>query len=144
MGKISTTAEIAYNNLTHSATGMSPFYLVYQRHANFPLDFACADLESKNAAVEALVNTRQKTLALARDNLVKARESMITHHQHKHLLTPFKLHDMVLVHKAAFRKSYTLPDLNKFDDRWYGAIRHHQTHQSKRIRLGSTSILQAS
>ena len=28
----------------------------------------------KNAAVEALVNSRQKTLALARDNLVKARE----------------------------------------------------------------------
>ena len=118
--KYLTTAEIAYNNLTHSATGMSPFYLVYQRHANFPLDFACADLESKNAAVEALVNTRQKTLALARDNLVKARENMITHHQHKHLPTPFKLHDIVLVHKAAFRKSYTLPDLNKFDDRWYG------------------------
>ena len=93
---------------------------MYQRHANFPLDFACADLESKNAAVEALVNTRQKTLALARDNLVKARENMITHHQHKHLPTPFKLHDMVLVHKASFRKSHTLPDLNKFDDRWYG------------------------
>ena len=118
--KYLTTAEIAYNNLTHSATGMTPFYLVYQRHANFPLDFACADLESKNVAVEALVNTRQKTLALARDNLVKARENMITHHQHKHLPTPFKLHDMVLVHKAAFRKLHTLPDLNKFDDRWYG------------------------
>ena len=70
---------------------MSPFYLVYQRHANFPLDFACTDLESKNAAVEALVNTRQKTLALAHDNLVKAREHIITHHQHKHLPTPFKL-----------------------------------------------------
>ena len=27
---------------------------------------------------------------------------------------------MVLVHKAAFRKSHTLPDLNKFDDHWYG------------------------
>ena len=118
--KYLTTAEIAYNNLTHSAIGMSPFYLVYQRHANFPLDFAYADLESKNAAVEALVNTRQKTLALARDNLAKARKNMITYHQHKYLLTPFKLHDMVLVHKAAFRKSHTLPDLNKFDDRWYG------------------------
>ena len=100
---------------------MSPFYLVYQRHANFPLDFAYADLESKNTTVEPLINTRQKTLALARDNLAKAHENIITHYQHKHLLTPFKLHDIILVHKAAFRKSHTLPDLNKFDDRWYGS-----------------------
>ena len=69
---ISLTAEIAYNNLTHSTTGMSPFYLVYQRHANFPLDFACSDLESKNAAVESLLHSRRKLLSLARDHLVKA------------------------------------------------------------------------
>ena len=118
--KYLTTAEIAYNNLTHSATGMSPFYLVFQRHANFPLDFAYADLESKNAAVEALLNSRQKVLTMARDNLIKARDQMITHNQHKALPPPFKLHDMVLVHKAAFRTSHHLPDLNKFDDRWFG------------------------
>ena len=71
---------MAYNNLTHFVTGMSPFYLVYQRHANFPLDFAYADLESKNTAVEALVNTQHKILVLAYDNLAKARENIITHH----------------------------------------------------------------
>ena len=118
--KYLTTAEIAYNNLTHSSTGMSPFYLVYQRHANFPLDFACADLESKNAAVEALLNSRQKVLATARDNLVKVRDSMIRQNCHKTSPSPFKIHDLVLVHKAAFRKNHQLADLNKFDDRWYG------------------------
>ena len=60
--KYLTTAEITYNNLTHSAIGMSPFYLVYQRHANFPLDFAYTDLESRNAAVEALVIYDKKHL----------------------------------------------------------------------------------
>ena len=99
---------------------MSPFYLVFQRYANFPLDFAYADLESKNAAVEALLNSRQKVLTTARDNLIKARDQMIVHNQHKALPTPFKLHDMVLVHKAAFRTSHHLPDLNKFDDRCFG------------------------
>ena len=99
---------------------MSSFYLVFQRHANFPLDFAYADLESKNAAVEALLNSRQKVLTTARDNLIKARDQMIAHNQHKALPAPFKLHDMVLVHKATFRTSHHLPDLNKFDDRWFG------------------------
>ena len=76
-------------------------------------------LESKNTIVKALINTRQKTLALAYNNFAKVHENIITYHQHKYLLTPFKLHDIVLVHKAAFRKSHTLPDLNKFDDHWY-------------------------
>ena len=115
--KYLTTAEIAYNNLTHSTTGMSSFYLVYQRHANFALDFACSDLESKNAAVESLFNSRQKLLSLARDHLVKARESMIKYNTHKTLHPPFKTHDFVLVHKTAFKKNHHLPDLNKFDDR---------------------------
>ena len=118
--KYLTTAEIADNNLTHSTTGMSPFYLVYQRHANFPLDFACSDLESKNAAVESLLNSRQKLLSLARDHLVKARESIVKHNTHKTLPPPFKVPDLVLVHKTAFKKNHPLPDLNKFDDRWYG------------------------
>ena len=118
--KYLTTAEIAYNNLTHSTTGMSPFYLVYQRHANFPFDFACSDLGSKNATVESLLNSKQKLLSLARDHLVKARKSMVKHNTHKALPPPFKIHDFVLVHKAAFKKNHPLPDLNKFDDCWYG------------------------
>ena len=114
------TAELAYNNVTHSITGMSPFYLVFQRHANLPLDFALSDLQSKNAAVESLLNARQKVLNTARDSLIKARNQMIVQNKHKTLLPPFKLHDMVLVHKAAFRKQHHISDLNKFDDRWFG------------------------
>ena len=114
------TAELAYNNVTHSATGMSPFYLVFQRHANLPLDFALSDLQSKNAAVESLLNARQKVLNTARDSLIKARDQMIAQNKHKTLPPPFKLHDMVLVHKAAFRKQHHISDLNKFDDRWFG------------------------
>ena len=115
-----TTAEIAYNNLTHSAIGTSPFYLVYQRHANFPLDFSFSDLDSKNAAVESLLSSRQAVLAHARDSLDSARQRMIRMSKDKVNPPPFKLDDLVLVHKGAFRRHSVLPDLNKFDDRWYG------------------------
>ena len=47
-----TFAEITYNNATHSSTGFSPYYLVYQRHCNLPIDFALTDFHSKNAALE--------------------------------------------------------------------------------------------
>ena len=114
------TAELAYNNITHFATGMSPFYLVFQRHVNLPLDFALSDLQSKNAAVKSLLNARQKVLNTARDSLIKACNQMIAQNKHKTLPPPFKLHDMVLVHKAAFRKQHHISDLNKFDDRWFG------------------------
>ena len=45
---------------------------------------------------------------------------MVKHNTHKILPPPFKIHDLVLVHKTAFKKNHPLPDLNKFDDRWYG------------------------
>ena len=45
---------------------------------------------------------------------------MIAQNKHKTLLLLFKLHDMVLVYKAAFRKQHHISDLNKFDNRWFG------------------------
>ena len=41
------TAELAYNNVIHSATWMLPFYLVFQRYANLSLDFALIRLVVK-------------------------------------------------------------------------------------------------
>ena len=51
----------------------------------------------------------QKLLSLARDHLVKAREAMVKYNTHKTLPPPFKVHDLVLVHKSAFKKNHPLP-----------------------------------
>ena len=40
-------AEIAYNNAIHSSTGVSPFYLVYQRHMNIPFDLTIGDIHTR-------------------------------------------------------------------------------------------------
>ena len=113
-------AEIAYNNSTHSSTGFSPYYLVYQRHMNLPLDFAISDIHTKNAALEQLLNDRQQTLQYARRQLAKTVTSMEKQNLPKALSSPFNVNDQVLVHKTAFRTSYNIQDLNKFDDRWLG------------------------
>ena len=113
-------AELAYNNSTHSSIGMSPFYLVYQRHANLPLDLAISDLHSRNATVESIANERQTLLTKAREYLAQAYEKMILNNTDKKLPAPFQANDLVLVHRSAFRKNYATPDLKKFDDRWYG------------------------
>ena len=118
-----TLAEIAYNNATHSAIGTSPFYLVYQRHINLPFDLATSDLLSRNSAVESLMNQRKDVIDKAREQLATAYERMIRQNTGKALPSPFQTDDLVLVHRAAFRRSYTTPDLNKFDARWYGPFK---------------------
>ena len=115
-----TLAEIAYNNSTHSSTGCSPYYLVYQRHINLPLDFAISDIHTKNAALEQLLNDRQQTLRIAREHLAKTNSLMEKHHSHKNTPIAFHINDAVLVHKSAFRTNHNITDLNKFDDRWLG------------------------
>ena len=113
-------AEIAYNTSTHSSIGMTPFYLVFQRHPNLPLDLAIGDLHSRNAAVESMMQERQALMMKAREQLAHAYEKMIITNADKKLPAPFQVEDLVLVHRAAFRKTYGIPDLKKFDDRWYG------------------------
>ena len=39
-------------------------------------------------------------------------------HQPRKFLPPFQISDFVLIHRTAFRTSYTM-QLNKFDDCWY-------------------------
>ena len=105
--------------LTHLLV-FSPYYLVYQRNMNLPLDFAVSDIHTKNAALEQLLNDRQQTLRLAREQLAKTVTSMEKHNTHKTLPSPFHVNDQVLVHKTAFRTNYDIRDINKFDDRWFG------------------------
>ena len=112
-------AELSYNNATHSATGFSPFYLVYNYHPNFPLDLFRGPVEGRNDTVESLFNTHQSIHEQARDALQKA-----VAHMEKHAKNgppaPFQSGDLVLVHRAAFRKHPDIAELRKFDDRWFG------------------------
>jgi hypothetical protein len=51
------TAELAYNNSTHSSTGKSPFFANYGYHPTLPATVHAHALKSSNPAAEELVKT---------------------------------------------------------------------------------------
>ena len=114
-----TAAEIAYNNATHSATGFSPFYLVYNHHLNLPIDLLSSPIDGHNDATATLLNDHRDNLQRARNALHEAAQRM-QHHSKQRTPAPFRSGDYVLVHTNAFRNHSRAADLTKFSDRWYG------------------------
>ena len=65
--------EFVYNNVVHSSTGFTPFYLCYGRHPVNPANLL-AGAETKNVTAEDWIETLSKDLLQARGNLAKAQE----------------------------------------------------------------------
>ena len=113
-------AEFAYNNATHTSTGFSPAYIIFHRHPETPLDIALPDQPYRTAATEALLTDYNQLLLKVYEHLDKARTTMIKNNAAKDHPPSFHIDDLVLIHRSAFRTNHTIPDLNKFDDRWFG------------------------
>ena len=110
-------AEFAYNNTTHSATGLSPSYIVYQRHLYTPIDIAISDITLRNANAETLLTTYSTLLERVRKQLDNARIKMIMQNQSSDKPSPFNVDDQVLVHRTAFENFSSASHIAKFDDR---------------------------
>ena len=133
-------AEFAYNNTTHSATGLSPSYIVYQRHLYTPIDIAISDITLRNANAETLLTTYSTLLERVRKQLDNARIKMIMQNQSNDKPSPFNVDDQVLVHRTAFRNFSSASHIAKFDDRWLGPfmILEIINHNAYRIDLPSS------
>lgn len=127
-------AEFAYNNAVHESTGLTPFFIVYQRHPLLPADIQLPEarsLQEENAQHKFV--SRNALLDFVYTNLCAARDKMIKYHSHKHRHHEFQVGDLVLVHRDAFRSPNMA--LNKFSTRYCGPFRITQVINRNAMKL---------
>lgn len=88
--------EFALNSNVSSATGKSPFEIVFGVAPRMPLDIATASLQTnKNASVEELVTQRQHISDLVKSHLQKQKQRMKTQADKKRRSIDFGVNDLV-------------------------------------------------
>ena len=88
--------EFALNNNVSSATGRTPFEIIFGVTPRMPLDVATAQLQStKVASVEELVTKRRQVADLVRSHLQKTRSEMKQQADRKRRSIDFTVGDYV-------------------------------------------------
>ena len=107
-------AELAYNNHTHSATQLSPYFINYGRHPVFgPINKG----SECNPSVEEFGQTIKDVWKLAQSNLEKANERMTRQFGKNRLDSNLKVGDKVLLEGTHLE---TIRPSKKLSERRYG------------------------
>ena len=90
------TAEFAYNNSIHSATGMTPFFANYGYHPRMDVDF---HVKSAVPAASSFLNRLQQVWKAIMDNILASQARMIRFANGKRKPVAYKLGDMVWLNR---------------------------------------------
>jgi hypothetical protein len=118
-------AERSYNTTKHSATGYSPFYVVYgKEQATIPqYVFGTSRIE----AVDSMLAERQNFLLFLRRKLLKAQSLMKEIADKKRRPVEFNVGDFVYLKLRPYRQcSPTLASYNKLSKRYFGPYKIQQ------------------
>jgi len=102
-------ATFAINTTVHSVTRFTPFFLVYGRNPNLPIDNLlptipdCLDDNESRVAEKRL----QTALPIANANTVEAQEKERAKHDSRHTHLQFKVGDLVLMKNLSTKKNET-------------------------------------
>ena len=88
--------EFVYNNVVHSSTGFTPFYLCYGRHPVNPANLLVG-ATTKNVTAEDWMETLSTDLLQARENLKKAQERQKKYADKKKRPLELRVGDQVLL-----------------------------------------------
>lgn len=115
-------AEYSYNTGYHTATGTTPFTVVYGREP--PSLFPYVMGETKNAELEQQLIDRDDMLKLLRNNLKRAQDRMKNQANHKRRDLTFQVGDLVFLKIQPYRqKSLAKRRYEKLSPRFFGPYR---------------------
>jgi len=100
------TSTLAYNSSVHTATGHTPYYLVFGREARMPLDIlypppANAETRTVDEFTNELIRCLSEAYSTVRDNLDRHHRSAKERYDRKTRAPPLQVGDKVWLHRNA-------------------------------------------
>jgi len=105
-------ATFIYNTSNQESSARTPFFVLFGREANLPIDFQIGVADELNQAIDGINELRSIEWERIRHNLIKAQEKYEFYANRNKITHEFELNDLVLIRKE-------VPD-NKFDQYWTG------------------------
>ena len=112
---------MAYNSKVHSSTGLTPFYMMFNRECKLPVDLVIPSPESQDTTVHDYVSSTCRTFNLIYDFMRRKQNAIIRRNAKLYTSGTYKFEEDQLVWYLCPRRINAKP--SKIQDNWIGPMR---------------------